>query len=314
MGCESLPSKLLYYDGKKVRTRTLQGFLRALAWDHQDRYLIVVGNRGRVLRIEKDRIISLDSGTRSNLRAVSVNPIDGTALIVGNTGAALILNDQQRFTSLNVPSFQNLRSVSWHQNGTVALVAGNNGTLFKYSREEFETVEAGRANLRDISWRPNTNTALISSNCFAEEFIPSPNLFDYDTATGMVKPMNEGRADLIGVDWKPTGESALVVGYDVVWHNGLIGNFDGTLLSPIQFDNKLVYPVAAAWKTSDNLAAIVTATPEPGTAKGMVFLWDNRSMKSIYTDDDHFFSDIAWTHDGTSLTALASTQTRTFNS
>ncbi len=309
-----MPSKLLYYDGKKVRTRTLQGFLRGLAWEPRDHYLIVVGNHGRVLKIEEDRIVPLDSGTRKNLRAVSVNPSDGTALIVGNAGTALILNNQERFSSLSVPNFENLRSVSWHQNGTVALVAGNNGTLFKHSRQGFETVEAGRANLRDISWRPNSNTALISSNCFAEEFIPSPNIFNYDTATGMVKPVNEGRADLIGVDWKPTGESALVVGYDVVWHNGLIGNFDGTSLSPIQFDNKRVYPVAAAWKTFDSMAAIVTATPEPGTAKGMVFLWDEHSLNPIYTDHEYFFSDVAWTNDGATLAALASTQTRTFNS
>ncbi len=255
----------------------------------------------------------LDSGTENNLRAVSVNPSDGTALIVGNIGTTLILSDQERLTSLSVPSFENLRSVSWHQNGTTALVAGNSGTLFKYSRQGIETVEAGRANLRDLSWRPNSNSALISSNCFAEEFIPSPNLFNYDAATGTVKPVNEGRADLIGVDWKHAGESALVVGYDVVWHNGLIGNFDGTSLSPIQFDNKRVYPVAVAWKTSANIAAIGTATPEPGRAKGTVFLWEEHSLNPIYTDDEYFFSDVAWTRDGNRLAALASTRTRTFN-
>lgn len=309
-----MPSKLLYFDGRKVRTRILQGFLRALAWEPRDRFLVVVGNHGRVLRIEENRIVPLDSGTRNNLRAVSVNPSDGTALIIGNAGTVLILNDQEGFSSLTPPTFENLRSVSWHPNGTMALVAGNNGTLFKYSRQGFETIEAGGANLRDISWRPNTNSALISSNCFAEEFIPSPNLFNYDDATGTVKPVNEGRADLIGVNWKPTGESALVVGYDVVWHNGLIGNFDGTSLSPIQFDNKRVYPVAAGWKTSDNKAAIVTATPEPGGAKGTVYLLEEDALKPIYTDGDFFFSEIAWTHGGPKLAALASTQTRTFNS
>jgi len=82
--------------------------------------------------------------------------------------------------------------------------------------------------------------------------------------------LNEGRADLIGTGWKPTGESALVVGYDVVWHNGFIGTFDGTTLSPIQFDNKRVYPVAVAWNTSAKLAAIGTATAQLGMAKGTV--------------------------------------------
>jgi WD40 repeat protein len=243
-----------------------------------------------------------------------VNPLDGTALIVGNTGTALILDAEERFTNLSAPTFQNLRSVSWHQNGTVALVAGNNGTLFKYSDQEFETVEAGRANLRDISWRPNSKTALVSSNCFAEEFIPSPNLFNYDGEAGMVKPVNEGRADLIGLDWKPTGESALVVGYDIVWHNGLIGNFDGTKLSQIEFDNKHVYPVAATWKLSASLAAIVTATVEGGMARGTVILWDGKSLSPIYNDANFFFSDVAWNWSGSMLAALASTEARTFNS
>lgn len=309
-----MPSKLLYYDCQKLRTRNLQGFLRALAWERKDNYLIVVGNGGRVLKIQEDRLVSLDSGTRHNLRGVSVNPSDGMALIVGNAGTALLLDEEEHFTTLSVPTFENLRSVSWHENGTLALITGNNGTLLKYSRKAVEAVDAGRANLRDVSWRPESNTALVSSNCFAEEFIPSPNLFGYDAETSIAKPVNEGRADIIGVDWKPTGESALVVGYDVVWHNGLIGNFDGTTLSQIQFDNKRVYPIAAAWKPSTSLAAIVTATVEVGMARGTVILWDGNSLSPIYNDQDFFFSDAAWNWSGSTLAALASTEARAFNS
>ncbi len=243
-----------------------------------------------------------------------MNLSDGTALIVGNAGTALLLDEEEHFTTLSMPTFDNLRSVSWHPNGTLALISGNNGTLLKYSRQGAEAVDAGRANLRDVSWRPKSNSALVSSNCFAEEFIPSPNLFSYDAETSISKPVNEGRADLIGVDWKPTGELALVAGYDVVWHNGLIGNFDGTTLSPIQFDNKRVYPVAATWKPSADLAAIVTTTGEAGIAKGMVLLWDENSLNPIYSDADFFFSDAAWNWSGNRLAALASTDARAFNS
>jgi hypothetical protein len=170
-----------------------------------------VGNGGRVLKVQGDRPISLDSGTRHNLRAVSVNPMDGTALIVGNVGTVLLL-DGERFRKITVPTFENLRTVAWNHDGYVALLAGNNGTLFKFSRGRAVIVDAGRANLRDISWRPKSSSALISSNCFAEEFIPSPNLFSYDADANILGAVNEGRVDLIGVDWKQTGESALVVG------------------------------------------------------------------------------------------------------
>lgn len=308
-----MPSKLIYFDGQDLRTELVEGFFRALAWNRNDDCLYLVGNKGQVLKAQEDQFVPLSSGRRHNLRAISVNPVDGTALIVGNSGTALLL-ENGHFTTLRVPTFANLRAVSWNHKGTLALIAGNNGTLLKYSGQGFETVDAGRANLRDISWRPKSNTALISSNCFAEEFIPSPNLFTYDAEHSTTKPVNEGRADLIGVDWQPTGEVALVVGYDVVWHNGVIGSFDGKTLSPIQFENKRVYPVAATWKSSEDTAAIVTATVGAGMAKGMIYLWHQQALNPIYSDEEFFFSDAAWNWNGKILAALASTEARTFNS
>jgi hypothetical protein len=307
-----LASKLLYYDGKDLSTINLRGQLRGLAWDRQDRFLIVVGNGGRVLKVQGDMPTPLESGTRHNLRAVSVNPTDGTALIVGNTGTVLLL-DGERFAKITVPTFENLRTVAWNHDGSMALLAGNNGTLLKFSRGHVVRVDAGRANLRDVSWRPKSSSALISSNCFAEEFIPSPSLFSYEVDTGIVTPVHEGRLDLIGVDWKLTGKSALVVGYDVVWHTGFIGDFNGTTLSAIPFENKSVYPVAAAWKPSADIAAIVTATAQVGVGKGTIFFWNDESLNSTFSDPEFFFSDVAWSWRGDSLATIASTETKTFN-
>ena len=125
--------------------------------------------------------------------------------------------------------------------------------------------------------------------------------------------MNEGRADLIGVDWEPSGESALVVGYDVVWHTGFIGNFTGLSLSLVPFNNKRVYPVAVAWNPSGKHAAIATATTQPGIGRGSLYLWDGTSLKEVYSNDQFYFSAVAWNRDGKRLAALASTATRTFN-
>lgn len=63
LGCELMASKLFNYDGKDLRTIDLEGHLRGLAWDRQDRFPIIVGNGGRVLKVQGDRPISLDSGT-----------------------------------------------------------------------------------------------------------------------------------------------------------------------------------------------------------------------------------------------------------
>jgi hypothetical protein len=306
-----LASKLVYY-GQKLSTITLRGHFRGLAWDRQDRFPIVVGDCGRVVKALPDGPVVLDSGTRHNLRAVSVNPTDGTALIVGNAGTALLLEEEQ-FTKVTLPTFENMRAVAWNHDGSAALLAGNNGTLFKFLRGETSAIDAGRANLRDISWRPKSDSALIVSNCFAEEFIPSPNLFDYEVETNTVRPLNEGRMDLIGVGWNGNGESALVVGYDVVWHTGFIGNIKDTALSSIPFENKRIYPVAVSWKPSTNVAAIVTATPQARTAEGKVLIWDGNSLNQIFSDAEFFFSDVAFDWNGRRLAALASRETRTFN-
>jgi hypothetical protein len=307
-----LASKLLQYDGEKLHALDLKGQLRGLAWDSEDEFPIIVGNRGQILKVQGNTPVPIGCGTRRNLRAVSVNPKDGTALMVGNSGAALLL-EGQRLTKISMPTLENLRAVAWNGDGSEALIAGNNGALFKFSNGQVATVEVGRANLRDISWRPKSTSALITSNCFAEEFVPSPNLFSYDAETNNVVPLNEGRMDFIGVDWKWSGEYALVVGYDVVWHTGFIGNLKETTLLPIPFENRQVYPVAVAWKPSSNTAAIVTATGQLGMAEGTVFLWDEKYLHSIINLREYFFSDVAWTRRGDRLAAIAATETRTFS-
>jgi len=309
-----LASKLLYYDGRNVQTRMFERNFRGLAWSSRDEALLLVGNGGRILKLQDDKFVSINSGTSHNLRAVAVNDSDGAAIVVGNAGTALLVDEENDVSNITLPTFENLRAIAWHREESVALLGGNNGALFEYSRHDVKAIDAGRANMRDISWRPKSNLALITSNCFAEEFIPSPNLFKYDSETTSATPVNEGRVDLIGADWKQNGELALVVGYDVVWHNGFIGTFDGRTVSPVEFENKNVYPVAVAWKPSADIAAIVTATAQTGTSKGTFFLWDEGSLKPVFTDPEFYFSDATWNQYGEKLAALASTETRAFNS
>jgi hypothetical protein len=245
------------------------------------------------------------------LRDLSVNPSDDTVLIVGNAGTILLGGDGY-FTELNSLSFENLRAVAWNHKGTMALIAGNNGTLMKYVDRQIEMVDNGRANLRGISWRKTSNGALVTSNCFAEEFIPSPNLFIY-AKSDAVRSVNEGCSDLIGVGWRPDEAYALVVGYDVVWHTGLISKFDGNALSSIKFENKRVYPVAVRWDSEGKTAAIVTATTEAGSGEGQMFLWDGQIFKRIYSSTEFFFSHVSWAPENVKLAGIASTETRTFN-
>ena len=304
---------LLQYDNGLVRTRRLEGYLRSLAWSPIDSSLVLVGNYGMTLRIDEEKTTNLAAPTKQNLRALSINPLDGRILIVGNTGTILLFDKDDGFSKIDASTTENLRAVSWDPKGRMALIAGNAGTLLKYSSQTIETIDDGRANLRHISWRPAASEALITSNCFAEEFIPSANLFTYDANKGIVTPVNEGRVDLMGADWNPIGESAIVVGYDVVWHTGFIGGFKGKSLSPIQFENKRVYPVAVAWDPSGEIVAIVTAAAQLGMGNGSLYLWDGQSMKVVYSNEEFFFSAVAWNLKTKRLAAIASTSTRTFN-
>jgi WD40 repeat protein len=265
------------------------------------------------VKVQGEKSLVFKSGKRQNLRAVSTNPHDGTALIVGNAGTIILLDEDGNPSKINVSTAENLRATSWSSDGSVALIARNRGTLLKYTDLGVETVNGGTANLRRTAWRPDRPQALVTSNCFAEEFIPSPNLFVFDPRRNSLSPVNEGRADLIGVDWSPDGESALVVGYDVIWHNGHIGSFDGRTVSPIEFEHKRVYPVGVSWNPSGQLTAIVTATAQPGMGQGSVYVWDGKALKPIFNTSEFFFSSVAWNDRSTEMAALASSATRTYN-
>jgi hypothetical protein len=272
-----------------------------------------VGNGGQVIRTQDDKDVKLQTPTKHNLRAVSINPTDNTALAVGNAGTIITIKADGSSANVSTRTFENLRAVRWNAEGTKALVAGNNGVLIKYTEHRLDVIDDGRANLRGISWRENSDGALITSNCFAEEFIPSPNLFAFDAEKDVLKPVSEGRSDLIGVDWNPVGEFAVVVGYDVVWHNGFMARFDGTNLSPIRFENERVYPVAVRWEPTGRVAAIATSIAYLHSGKGRIILWDGETFREIYSSDEFFFSHIAWAPVGFKLAAIASTEARTFD-
>jgi WD40 repeat protein len=308
-----LSSILILYNGDRVETRLFRTDFRALAWDSHGPVPILVGNGGEVIRIGKGEILRLNPNTKHNLRAVSVNPTNNSALIVGNVGTALLLNEDGNFRKLSTLTTENLRAVSWNPKGDLALIAGNNGALMKYYDNHIQTIDDGRANLRDISWQHASDQALLTSNCFAEEFIPSPNLFTYETKSDALTAVNEGRSDLIGVDWRPDDAYALVLGYDVVWHNGLIAKFHENTLSPIKFENNRVYPVAVRWDPKGKAAAIATATAQAGAGKSQLSLWDGESFTALYSSSEYSFSRVSWAPDGFKLAAIASTDTRTFN-
>jgi len=296
-----------------VETQRYETRFRGLTWNRRGA-LTLVGNGGRIVRVEGGREDRLNSGIKQNLRAASANPANESTLIVGNSGSMIRLEPDGSVSNLSSPTRENLRAVRWNTTGSRALIVGNNGTLINYTEPTASVVDDGRANLRCVSWRPNSDEALIASNCFAEEFIPSPNLFTFEATKQVLNGVSEGRSDLIGVDWNPDGNFALVVGYDVVWHTGLVARFDGKNLHPIKFQNDHVYPVSVAWDPTGKVAAIVTSVAQPHLGQGQILLWDGEEFKELYRSDEFFFSQTAWSPIEFKFAAIASTEARTFDS
>ena len=295
-----------------METKTYETRFRGLAWNRRGT-LTLVGNGGRVLKIEGGREDMLDSGVKHNLRAASTNPANESTLIVGNAGSIIRLELDGSVTTLSSPTRENLRAVRWNNTGSRALIAGNNGTLINYTERTASLIADGRANLRSVSWRPNSDEALITSNCFAEEFIPSPNLFTLEPTNQVLNAVSEERSDLIGTDWNPDGNFALVVGYDIVWHTGFIARFDGKSLHPIKFENDHVYPVSVAWDATGKVAAIATSAAQPHLGQGKILLWEGEELKEVYRSNEFFFSQIAWSPAEFKFAAIASTDARTFD-
>ncbi|HUK49548.1 MAG TPA: WD40 repeat domain-containing protein [Terriglobales bacterium] len=308
-----MASIIVHYDRRRTDLVQVNGQLRSLDWDRQDVQLTVVGGHGFVGRFHDGSLARVESGVTQNLRAISINPKDGTMLIVGNRGTVLLLEDLDRVAQIYSPTSENLRAVAWNTSGDVALVAGNNGVLMRYENHRLDFIGGAMANLRDVSWRPNHDEALVTSNCFAEEFIPSPNLFTYDANANLLKRLNESRADLIAVDWNSKGDGAMVVGYDVVWHTGVIASYKDQELTNVDFHNKRVYPTSVHWNPAGNVAAIGTATSEPGVGTGKLLLWDGNVVKEVYNNPRFFFSELKWSPDGSRFGAVASSGTRAFN-
>jgi hypothetical protein len=296
------------YEDEELHTIPLKGRFRGIAWDPEGDFATLVGDNGRVLRVFSDQTVrDLDLGITNHLRSISANPKDGGLLIAGNSGTLFHFCGTR--TNIQVPTFENLRTVSWNAQGTTALIGGNAGTLLKYSNFSVHSLDNKRANLRRIAWHPLDNRALITSNCFAEQFLPSANLFLYDSDTEQIWEVNQSPTDLIGVDWEPNGEFALVAGYDIVWHTGFIGQFNGTVLTPVSFENKLVYPVAIAF---GKFVAVCTAVAQAGIGTGSIRLWKDGKLRTIFESDRYYFSAAGWNKRG-SLMALASPANRAFN-
>jgi WD40 repeat protein len=242
---------------------------------------VAVGNNGTVLTIQAEGFHRVDSGTNANLRRVAWKPHEDKALVVGNDGAAYIL--EARGLQKIHGADNNLRSIAWHPEEDYALIVGN-------------------------AYRPSLAGLIPAATMY---------LFDGKKSTlTPVQPPTVNTIDLISAAWKPDGEYCIVVGYDVVWHSSTAFVYSKDGVRPLPWKEERVYPTGFDWRPQGDYGLIVTGGPSSSEGEGTVYRFAKdvrRGIHKLYTDKKWHISCVAWSPDGSIALILGSPHSRSFS-
>jgi hypothetical protein len=126
--------------------------IRWAAWSENGQEAVLVGNNGLMLGLQGDRFHELESQTREHLRCASYNPMDSTILAVGNRGKVILMDKSGRARMLDSKTSSNLRRCSWSRDGSYAVIVGNDGAALIWNGSSFTEVDGALNNLRSITW------------------------------------------------------------------------------------------------------------------------------------------------------------------
>jgi len=267
---------------RRIRTHTSQN-LRCVEFSPVDDAAYVCGNKGTILNATLTSCEPLkENGARENLRRVGWSSTGGSALVVGNEGAAYAL----------------------------------------WPGASPEKVRGAETNLRSVAWHPVERYALVCGNCFQGSIgglTPSPNLFRFDEGGSSLVDLQdiaESRADLTSANWQPDGSSCLLVGFDQTWHTPSCLSYEGGTLRQIPWGGGNVFPTASAWHPSGGYAILGTCLMRAGEGECSLYRYDFRRGSEIakLSDLQGFgVSCIAWSPDGSRALLTGSASERAFS-
>lgn len=308
-------ARLLTYDqGEFSFLETgLREDVRWITWKPDGKSALLVGNSGLAAWFRDGVIRDVPSGTRMNLRGAAFSPHDDRAIIVGNNGVMMEYSDQ---TMRRIESgvVAHLRRVAWSPDGRNALIVGNDGICARLDADRSVQVRGAVSNLRAVEYQPTRNFALVCANRFSGEFVPSPNLFRYTNENQTLEPLLDGEnSDLTALAWHPGGDKAIVVGYDLTWHEPRLFETDGKEVSKIESKIRGLHPSAVSWLSEHKEALIGTATPEAEHFPSQVLIMSDGRLERIFEATDYHVTCIAC-HPAKDFALIAgSPATRIFN-
>jgi len=308
-------AQVIVYDSEFAVMSTGQPFLvRWASWSPKESTSLLVCDRGRLLRFDGSRFMSTDTGVESNLRGIGYRPDGSEALIVGNEGKAFLYFDQ-KIKPINLGTNENLRRVSWRPDGEYALIIGNAGTCLRYDGSVTE-LNGAENNLRSVAWHPGGRYALVSGNRYRSGFagmVADATIYRYeDGASELTSLFSESKGDLMSVDWRPDGTYALVVGYDLVWHQPLVYKYDGKACGELHFPEESVLLTGISWKPDGAYALLVSGGLKRGYGEGSVYRYSEGRFTRIYSIPEYLMAGISWRNDGSKAIIFGSRRAVTY--
>lgn len=309
---------VLRFDGSSLETLKVDapGPIRWVARSEEWGDLLV-GDRGGVLRFEKEEFKSLQVSSFQNLRCVAVSSKTGLAYACGNGGTVLrILGDA--VTDAGFQLRGNLRRLSWDSTGEELLVVGNDGAAELVGPQGGpDRVFGADTHLRSVAWHPAKRLALVTGNCFRDgigSLTPSPNLFELDgRALKEVSTLEESSSDLTSSSWSPDGSSCLLAGFEQTWHTPVLFTYSTGKVNAIPWEESVCFPTACAWNPDGSYALVGTSAMNSEEGVASLYRYSGGSVRKVEDLEGLGVSCITWGRDGEALIAC-SRSVRPFNS
>ncbi|PSN92111.1 hypothetical protein B9Q03_02225 [Candidatus Marsarchaeota G2 archaeon OSP_D] len=170
-----MSSKLLLLDYPTLELREFTLNLGARwACFTPDGRILCVGDKGRAILMDGPITESLETNTKSNLRCAAYSS-RGELLVVGNNGTVLLGEKFKRLNADRAENLR--RVVWSADDETALIVGNSGCALmYEHGSNRFRPILGAVNNLRCASWPPGCEP-LVVGNAFAEMFVPTPNVY-----------------------------------------------------------------------------------------------------------------------------------------
>ena len=265
--------------------------LRGCTWEPvsalPEQGLLVVGNRGVMMRYVQGVWTNRSFDPRGDLFSMDWRPQGDYGLVVG-AGGHISKVSPKGGRVISSPITNDLFDVDWSSDGSYALICGGGGNVLRYNHGDDAaiSIREGLLALRGISVKPDANEALAVGD--------GGHVWHWDNGIWADKKMLGDGRNLWDVAWRPDGAFAIIVGV-----SGAVLNFTGTGLAETFFPQPDTYaPFFSVTWDGDGDKAMIVGARDPSKDHDNIWVYDNRNIGPVGSDTGMPFYGGAFTADG----------------